>query len=156
MNSLACNNIFWNELEVELDETLPEVVKNILSRTGYENLFGLRHISNKDISDIEEHINSNDKTWFKKLIELYGGYSPRLRFKFLPGHRKIVFQVSDHLQNKARTTASAQNNKDETDFETVRSFSLSLETNRFCIFVFYFLIRPTLRRKAILPFCKAS
>lgn len=50
------NNKFWTKLENDIHQTIPDAIKYILARSGYENRFGLQHITCEDISDIELHI----------------------------------------------------------------------------------------------------
>lgn len=99
------NNVFWNELESEMDQTIPEIIKSILAKTGFESEFCLINITSDDILNIESCIDKNKTLWIQKsrhdYFAVYGHYSKKSKFKLLPGHTKIIYGISEHYKKKA-------------------------------------------------------
>lgn len=82
---------FWNELERDLQHAIPDNLKYTLAKTGYETRFGLQHITNDDILDIEDYIAKNEKNWLKSLTGAHK-INGRNYFKYLPGEKKNCFE----------------------------------------------------------------
>lgn len=126
MCSIECNKTFWSSLEIEMHQTLPEVIKYILAVTGFESDICLRNITSADISNIESYIDKNKLRWMEKYEKLYGLQSRKTAFRLLPGHSKIIFEISEHYKRKAvSTNESARKGKYRVE-SAVRCESVSI------------------------------
>lgn len=92
------NSEFWARLEKEMKQTLPEVVKNVLARTGYERELCLRNVAAGDIAVIESFIEKNKSKLLRKYSKTYKQYSIKDSFKLLPGHSKTISIISNHCE----------------------------------------------------------
>lgn len=83
---------FWSGIEKEIGGKIPEIVKTVLSKCGYEIRFCLENLTITDIDGIENHakthLTDKLKRWLKSDSE-YEKKNPS-EFVFLPGHRKII------------------------------------------------------------------
>lgn len=100
MCSKDYNEIFWAQLENNMSQKIPEVIKNILARTGFESELSFRRVTSADITIIESCIEANKTHWMKKYSIIYGHCSNKSKFKLLPGHSKIIFQISEHYEKR--------------------------------------------------------
>lgn len=101
MCSITYNNEFWTQLEREMNQKLPELIKYILAITGFESELALRTVTSEDISNIESCIDKNKMLWMRKYSDVYGNNSKKSTFKLLPGHAKVIFGISEHLKKRA-------------------------------------------------------
>lgn len=90
---------FWNELETRMGSNFPEVIKHVLRASGFENVLVLRDITEDDIAIIERFVNDNCAKWWKKYRKVEKDYSASRDFCFLPGHKKILFEMAKFLRN---------------------------------------------------------
>lgn len=95
---------FWNELEFKLQESLPEVVKFILAKTGFESKLSLMNINSADISNIESCIDKNKLKWVQKLSGVYER-TKKNNFKLSPGHLKIIFGIREYYKIEANVAS---------------------------------------------------
>lgn len=110
----SCKNYdaFWSNLEKDINQSLPEVVKNILKTTGFDSEICLKNTTSDDILNIEDCIDKNKVQWAQKYSKLYGPYSKKSKFKLLPGHSKIIFEISEHFKRKAVTATWTDQQRD--------------------------------------------
>lgn len=93
------NQAFWGQIEEEIGGKIPEMVKSVLSKSGYEIRFCLENLTATDIEDIEKYAKNNLKDKLKRWIESDGEYehlNPS-EFAFLPGHRKMISLIPKKL-----------------------------------------------------------
>lgn len=102
------NISFWSNLENEIHQTVPEIIKHILAATGFETSISLQNITSADILNIERFIDKCKPQWMQKYTKLYGSQSKKLAFKLLPGHSKILFEISEHYKRKATANEFAE------------------------------------------------
>lgn len=104
------NRDFWFEIEKNIGEKIPEIVKFVLAKCGYEILFCLENLSSADIDDIESHarLHLKDKLeqWLKNDNEYE--HSNSSEFTFLPGHRKIIALIPQKI-SAAKVSELASN-----------------------------------------------
>lgn len=62
--------------------------------SGYDNAISVSEICENEVKVIEEFVNGN----LKDLIEKSGTYKADGAFKFLPGHRKLLFSLPDKVK----------------------------------------------------------
>lgn len=110
MCSSEYNNVFWSKVECEMHQKLPEIVKSILARTGFESELSLKNITTEDILNIESCVDKNRTQWMRKHHEIYGKFSKKSSFKLLPGHVKIIFGISEHHKRKAIIASESDQN----------------------------------------------
>lgn len=83
---------FWYEIERDIGGQIPEIVKKVLSKCGYEIRFCLENLATTDIDEIENHAKTHLKDKLKRWLKNDSEYqhSNISEFAFLPGHRKII------------------------------------------------------------------
>lgn len=121
MSSSEYSVTFWNKLENEMHQTLPEVVKIILAATGFESEICLQNVTSGDILNIENYIDRNKIQWMQKYAKLFGSHSKKSKFKLLPGHSKIISEISEHYKKMAviaNESAQRRKNRIEAEAET--------------------------------------
>lgn len=108
---------FWEEIETEIKEDIPKVIKEVLSKCGYESRISICNITNEDINEIERFAGASFKQELKRSLKNAPEYSElkitnEAPFKFLPGHRRIILQIGLILADK---NANCEKPSEETD-----------------------------------------
>lgn len=85
---MSADSSVWEQLEAV--EKIPCSLKLILSMCGYDNELCLRTFAASDIEDIENFM--NDTNSYRELSDNI--YRKQTTFKILPGHRKILLEVT--------------------------------------------------------------
>lgn len=96
-NNFNCE--FWKEIEKEVGGLIPNMIKIVFSKSGYEHHFSLQNLTNSDINEIEEYAMNKLKDKLKRWLKSDSNYehlNPS-EFAFLPGHRKIICIISQKL-----------------------------------------------------------
>lgn len=78
---------------------------NILFDTGFESLHSIEAITKESIDEIEKYVNEN------RSVILNTIYENKLDFKFLPGHRALLM----NLPNKVQQFNNKKNNSSKYD-----------------------------------------
>lgn len=107
------NEKFWSEIEAEVKETIPDIIKIVTAHCGYDRRMCFQNLTKDDILDMENHINQNcadlAKRWTKKGLEYSQGRDAG--FHFLPGHAKLILALSHHVSDGASfATSNARTN----------------------------------------------
>lgn len=96
-----CNFEFWKEVEKEINEQIPELVKILLTKCGYDSRISLANIKLEDVCSIERYVTENQKELLKQMLTKQSAYSDlkinRGQFEFLPGHRKRIIAIGEML-----------------------------------------------------------
>lgn len=72
-----------------LGNTIPELIVQLLFRAGYDNAFSILDIDESDLKLIEEHAEQKSQD----LLLKSGTYSEVKPFRFLPGHKKLIYSL---------------------------------------------------------------
>lgn len=96
------NLSFWEEIESEINETIPHMLKVLFTKCGYDSRMSLRCIKLEDIISVEKYVTENFKELLKQLVDEQPEYSDLklIRgkpFEFLPGHRKRILAIGEIL-----------------------------------------------------------
>ena len=91
--------MFWVKIENIIGETIPDCIKNILTKTGYDTLSSLKQIS---VEKIENHVNENWNSIIQKFdccLECchHDYYQNQKPFRFLPGHHDLLLTLSQNI-----------------------------------------------------------
>lgn len=110
-NDFNCQ--FWEEIEKEIEGKIPNMIKIVLSKSGYEHRFSLQNLTISDINDIEEHAKNQLKDKLKRWLKSDSNYEHlnSSEFTFLPGHRKLICIISQKL-SVANEVKSASTNSE--------------------------------------------
>lgn len=87
-----CENIF-NKLQFFLKDTISVDVINILLRSGFDSKLSLSSLNTDTINEIEQYAKEN-----RSVLE-GTSYQNVETFKFKPGHRAILLQLANQVQN---------------------------------------------------------
>lgn len=79
-------NNFWENFQIYIGEKIPEVIVKIMVASGYNCAPSLDGIDEKEIAQIEKHINGRSKS----VLVDSPHYSQMKTFEFLPGHKKLL------------------------------------------------------------------
>jgi hypothetical protein len=85
-------------------------VKTLLSYNGFDNVVTIQRIDEQDLAEIEEFARST----LPKLVDMKNpedyyfiyGAMPN-NFRFVPGHKKLIFGIRDYVRNKGADWFSA-------------------------------------------------
>lgn len=108
-NLFNFNDTFWGDIELRLKGDIPATIKHVLKASGYESLLSLRDLTNDDLDDIENYANKHLVTWLKKMRKVDENYANSKQFSFLPGHKKIIFKISEVLRTKTEIDGAIGN-----------------------------------------------
>lgn len=102
---------FWKKIEEKISESVPELVKLLLTKCGYDSHLSLRNIQLEDVSTIERYMTENHKELLKHMIKQQPEYSDLKinrgqPFEFLPGHRKRIITIGEILTSDHESTTS--------------------------------------------------
>lgn len=119
---------FWRNIETFIGEELPPCVLKILDELGYSNSTSISAIQPDDIIDIEQHINQE----LRFIVDDFDccnseTYQNQKVFRLLPGHRKLILNLKNHLQEMKTSEQAAclhQNNQ----LKPINNFSFLLKT----------------------------
>lgn len=96
-----CDSEFWNQIENEIKESIPTLVKILLTKCGYNSRTCLRKITLEDIITVERFVTDNCKEMLKhvKIQPEYVDFkiNRAQSFEFLPGHRKFIVNMGEIL-----------------------------------------------------------
>lgn len=120
LSEIDYNKDFWCEIEEEIGGNIPDIVKVVLSKCGYEIRVCLGNLTNVDIGDIENHARAHLydklKRWLKNDKD-YEKMSPS-EFMFLPGHRKIISLIQTKLSAAPTSEIISVSTANSTEPET--------------------------------------
>lgn len=116
--NIQCNLEFWKEIEIEINETIPELLKVLFTKCGYDSRMSLRNIKLDDIITVERFVAENLKDLLKQLLDTQAEYSNLKLFRgqsfeFLPGHRKRILAIGEILAD-GREIALSHRKENET------------------------------------------
>lgn len=97
----APDDNFWKKIENEINEPIPNLIKFVLSKSGYNSRICLRNIKHEDVIIVEQFVTENLKDIAKQVknqaeyndLRINQGQS----FEFLPGHRKLIINIGENL-----------------------------------------------------------
>lgn len=101
----------WIQIENFIGEELPLCFCRILNEAGYNTSMALSSIQTLDIDTIEECVNKELRYIIDDLDCCNSTtYQKQKEFHFLPGHRKLILKLKDHLHEMhvAKTSISSQ------------------------------------------------
>lgn len=103
----------WQEIEADINDCIPELIKIVLSKCGFESRLSLCNIGVDDINALEKFATFNMKDQLKQLLKNLPEYNHTKitrdePFKFLPGHRRIIVEIGKILSSIREATASQQ------------------------------------------------
>lgn len=119
---------FWQKIEDFIGEKLPPCVVRILDEVGFNTSVSVRAMQPTDIDLIEECVNKelhhivddlsccNSKT-----------YQNQETFRFLPGHRKLILNLKNYLQ-EMQVAVSSTSSQQYGQLDTSNVFSFILKT----------------------------
>lgn len=82
-------------MESIIGEEIPEPIKFILTSAGYDSRLALKKITSERITEIEDYFNANIENLSSGLVgSCYENVQP---FKVLPGHRALIENLPQHL-----------------------------------------------------------
>lgn len=101
---------FWNEIEKEVNASIPEVIKIFFSKCGFDCRMSLLNIKIEDVQKVEQFISENYKELLKNCLKkqpIYNEmkYNRGQAFEFLPGHRNCIITVSEILASVHKTAS---------------------------------------------------
>lgn len=93
---------FWQEIAADTKCEIPEVIKFVLPKCGYNSRLSLCNVSIEDIVAIEKYATESFKHELKHLLKSLPEYNvmkitKEESFKFLPGHRRIIVQIGSNI-----------------------------------------------------------
>lgn len=95
---------YWNELEEFIGEPLPHCVKYVLSLSGYDTIFSLVEMNDKQILEIEDHISTHEMEKIKTLTCCHSDYyTNKVAFKCLPGHATILLALPKYIEKYSKS-----------------------------------------------------
>lgn len=96
------DNIFI-DLENFCGQKVPECLKFILWKSGYDSVISIKRISEEKITKIEQHIQKKRKVILSQLDDADDTtvieYKKQEVFEFLPGHRDILLDLPKTINN---------------------------------------------------------
>lgn len=106
---------FWKEIENEINEPIPKLIKIFLAKCGYNSRICIRKITLDDVILVEKFVTDNCKEMLKHVknapeyadLKIHRTQS----FEFLPGHRKFIVNIGEMLAYNL----DSKNNHPETD-----------------------------------------
>lgn len=95
------NPEFWKQIENEIKESIPTLIKILLTESGYSSRTCLRKMTLEDVITVEKFVSDNCKEVLKN-VKMHPGYvdfkiSRSQSFEFLPGHRKFIVNMGEML-----------------------------------------------------------
>lgn len=72
-------------------------MKTILSVIGYNSSYSLITITEEKLDELEKYIEENER----ELIDSIDIYKSKKPFKFLPGHRVLIFGIKEELLKRS-------------------------------------------------------
>lgn len=115
------NQEFWKEIEADVEDRIPEVIKIVLQKCGYSSRLSLCGVTSDDITAIEKFATENFKHELKRFLKSQPEYSDMKlnndeSFKFLPGHRRIIVQIGSIVAaSRADDTCVSKGGKNATE-----------------------------------------
>lgn len=105
------NREFWSKVEAEIGDEIPEIIKTMLSKCGYEHRFCLATMTTSDVDEIEKHIRILPKDKVKRWLKIDSEYEHTTphEFVFLPGHRKLITLISKEISTVDEETTTDDN-----------------------------------------------
>lgn len=102
--------VFWDILANDI----PWEIVTILSHSGYDSIFSLYDIDEKEICIIEQSMGKKFETLLEK-SEIYSHWKSPEGFSFLPGHKKTIIQ----LGKRAKLVNESKDNTNDTDMTEI-------------------------------------
>lgn len=109
---------YLSKLHNFLHKQIPDVIINILRKTGYDTSLAIESLNNEEIEGLEKYISESEK--IKKLL-VGTQYSDCVPFTFLPGHKILLLglkkktiefeQFQFSLENKSVNVARSEGNE---------------------------------------------
>lgn len=93
---------FWEEMETEINDSIPEIIKIVLSKCGFDSRLSICNINVDDIKILEDFAHKKMKEKLKPLLKNLSGYditkiSREEPFRFVPGHQRTIFEMGKVL-----------------------------------------------------------
>lgn len=100
---------FWKEIEDLINEPVPELIKFLLTKCGYNSRTCLRNIKLDDVIVVEQFVTYNIKEILVHMknqpecsdLKIHRGQP----FEFLPGHRKFIVNIGEILAADRKVTS---------------------------------------------------
>lgn len=100
---------FWKEIEDLINEPIPDLIKFLLAKCGYNSRTCIRNIKLDDVIVVEQFVTDNFKEILKhtknqpeySALKIHRGQP----FEFLPGHRKFIVNIGAILAADREATS---------------------------------------------------
>lgn len=104
---------FWVEIETEVNESIPELIKIVLSKCGFESRLSICNVNVDDIKTLEDFVNEKIKDKLRPLLKNLSRYditkiSREEPFRFLPGHQRTIIEMGKVLAASRDALTSQQ------------------------------------------------
>lgn len=96
---------FWDGIEAQyaatgLNSKVPDCVKKLLTISGYSSKWSFKSVTEEKLCEAESFI----QNMHRKIVDEYEEYKDITPFKFLPGHRALIFgikaEINEFQENK--------------------------------------------------------
>lgn len=103
---------FWDAFESQCAATglaskVPPSIKKLLTLTGYNSIWSFKSITEQSLSEAEDFI----ETTYRKDADEFDEYKEIKPFKFLPGHKALIFGIKSEISEIQDTKKSNKINK---------------------------------------------
>lgn len=115
---------FWDEFEAQCAATgliskVPECIKTLLTKCGYNSTWSFKSVTEEKLSEAEHFIESQ----YRKHADEFEEYKDIKPFKFLPGHKALIFGIKSEIDDFQENKRPKKNTKskfilDERDIQT--------------------------------------
>lgn len=90
-------------IESKLNSVIPQCIKIILQKSGYDSEMSLTALNENNLSEIELHIQKNHREIFTNLDCCHSQtYRNQREFKLLPGHKGFILKIPEKLNSNPR------------------------------------------------------
>lgn len=126
---------FWDGLEAQctaaglMMSMVPACMKKLLTITGYNSAWSFKSISEEKLAEAEDFI----EKYHRKEADEFDEYKTMKPFKFLPGHKSLIFGIKSEIDEFPKNKKPKNNKKSdpvlsERDLQTALLIQMSAFT----------------------------